>query len=76
MFSCTYVSWGVQGGGLAYGTKEGRLRIIRHAACAPEPPTNSNDSSGHWRSMFHELVEADQVAAASIIDPNSSDDDP
>lgn len=65
----------VQGGGIAYGTKEGRLRILRHAACAARPPTEDSDSRGNWRSLVDELVEADQVAAAAVDDIASSDDD-
>ncbi|BDA46641.1 probable activating molecule in BECN1-regulated autophagy protein 1 at N-terminal half [Coccomyxa sp. Obi] len=65
-----------KGGGIAYGTKEGRLRILRHAACAPGSASSGPDARGDWRSLVDELVEADQVAAAAAIaDLPSSDDD-
>jgi hypothetical protein len=63
-----------QGGGIAYGTKEGRLRVLRHAACAPKQA--GGGGSGGWRSLVDELVEADQVAAAEVADIASSDEDP
>lgn len=64
-----------QGGGIAYGTKEGRLRILRHGASAPRPPNAGADARGDWRSLVDELVEADQVAAAATAESPSSDDD-
>lgn len=66
---------GLQGGGIAYGTKEGRLRILRHAACAPRLPGDGREARGDWRSLVDELVEADQVAAAAVAESPSSDDE-
>ncbi len=57
----------LQGGGIAYGTKEGRLRVLRHSAGPARP-----DSQGRARSLADELVEADQLAAAQVA---SSDED-
>ena len=63
----------VQGGGIAYGTKEGRLRVLRHSACAARGSQNrAMDSQGSTRSLVDELIEADQLAAAQVA---SSDDE-
>jgi len=45
------------GGGLAYGTKEGRLRILRHDRSPPKPPATAVSSSG--RCLEDELFEAE-----------------
>ncbi|KAK9806171.1 hypothetical protein WJX72_004148 [[Myrmecia] bisecta] len=55
-----------EGGGIAYGTKEGRLRILRHDR-APQP----HPASPSLRSLEDELLEADSVVHVGA----SSDDD-
>ena len=63
----------LQGGGIAYGTKEGRLRVLRHSACAARgSQSRTMDSQGSTRSLVDELIEADQLAAAQVA---SSDDE-
>lgn len=63
----------VQGGGIAYGTKEGRLRVLRHSASAGRGAQNrASNSQGSLRSLLDELVEADQLAAAQVA---SSDEE-
>eukprot|EP00873_Tetraselmis_striata_P042308 jgi/Tetstr1/462572/TSEL_007558.t1 len=49
------------GGGIVYGTKEGRLRILRHDRTPPPP---FPDGLG-GRSLEYELREADEMASAA-----------
>lgn len=63
----------MQGGGIAYGTKEGRLRVLRHSASAARGlQSRTMGSQGSSRSLADELIEADQLAAAQVA---SSDED-
>lgn len=61
-----------QGGGIVYGTKEGRLRILRHAAGALGAPETEADRGASWRSLVDELDAADRGAELSL----SEDDQP
>lgn len=57
-----------EGGGIVYGTKEGRLRILRHDRTPPCLVPNSHSG----RSLEYELLEADQMASeASDSDEDS-----
>jgi len=55
----------MMGGGIAYGTKEGRLRILRHDR-SPNRPMQATEQAG--RSLEDELLEADQ-----LVDSGTSD---
>ena len=57
----------LQGGGIAYGTKEGRLRILTHASY-PVIPAASQGRGSPWSRLEDELLEADQVAAQESSD--------
>ncbi|KAK9827688.1 hypothetical protein WJX81_000005 [Elliptochloris bilobata] len=56
------------GGGIVYGTKEGRLRILRHAAGALGAPESEADRDASWRSLVDELDAADRGAELSEDD--------
>jgi len=60
---------GAQGGGIVYGTKEGRLRILRHEADAPAAPESEADRGAAWRSLVDELDAADRGAYLSEDEP-------
>ena len=60
----------VQGHGLAYGTKEGRLRLIHHVstASAIDKASHSRNSHTNRHQLSQELAEADQIAAHDILE--------
>ena len=71
--ACPLTCARMQGGGIAYGTKEGRLRVLRHAATAGRGlPGRAMEGESSARSLADELIEADQLAAAQVA---SSDED-
>ena len=57
-----------QGGGIVYGTKEGRLRILRHEAGALAALASEADRGASWRSLVDELDAADRSADLSDED--------
>ena len=61
-----------QGHGLAYGTKEGRLRLVRHASTVKpsQADKRAEGSSAHGLAarLEQELAEADQVATRESSD--------
>ena len=59
----------VQGGGIAYGTKEGRLRVLTHIG-RPLAKVESG-MSGNSRTR----LEDELLAASHEAGPDSSDDD-
>ena len=56
----------MQGGGLAYGTKEGRLRILTHSSC-PLMGAKAGACSGG--------LEEELLAAATEASSHTSDDE-
>lgn len=59
------------GGGLAYGTKEGRLRILRHQSTQPRPP---KAAAARVRCVEDRLVEAFEAGSASDGGNSSADE--
>ncbi len=52
----------LQGGGIAYGTKEGRLRLLRHdpqGSLQPRQAVSGPPSTGQRSGMENELLEAE-----------------
>ena len=66
----------LQGHGLAYGTKEGRLRLVRQLSSVPEPiasdklgqDVTAQLGATQTARLGQELAEADQVAASDGSD--------
>jgi len=50
----------MQGGGLAYGTKEGRLRILTHSSC----PLMASKDCARSGGLEEELLAAAQEASS------------
>jgi len=59
-----YVGFGMQGGGLAYGTKEGKLRILRHD---PRPEARTLATCQQPRGLEDELREAESIYEDDVM---------
>ena len=54
----------LQGGGLAYGTKEGKLRILRHD---PRPEARTLATCQQPRGLDDELREAESISEDDVL---------
>lgn len=54
----------VQGGGIAYGTKEGKLRILRHD---PRPEARTLATCQQPRGLQDELREAESIYEDEVL---------
>ena len=60
----------LQGGGIAYGTKEGRLRLLRHdphGSLQPRQAVSSPPPNGQRSGMEDELLEAESHSEQAAV---------
>ena len=62
----------MQGHGLAYGTKEGRLRLVHHTSSAPVSSVRGHKLLNTQSQLGQELAEADRGAARDSPDLDES----
>ena len=61
---CSHVTCLLQGGGIAYGTKEGKLRILRHD---PRPEARTLATCQQPRGLEDELREAESIYEDDVL---------
>ena len=64
MNCCNLCLKALQGGGIAYGTKEGKLRILRHD---PRPEARTLATCQQPRGLDDELREAESIYEDDVL---------